>query len=95
MKRMAQLFLDIIQTNGLKVEQIGGIGIGVPGVLDIEKGETLFLPNLPGTWPHVPLRWSSNVRSNRCSGPRLPGSTGATTRKPSTWPTWRAAAPKW
>jgi glucokinase len=37
-------------------EDIGGIGIGVPGVLDLEKGETLFLPNLPGTWPHVPLR---------------------------------------
>jgi glucokinase len=37
-------------------EVIGGIGIGVPGVLDLEKGETLFLPNLPGTWPHVPLR---------------------------------------
>jgi glucokinase len=28
----------------------------VPGVLDLEKGETLFLPNLPGTWPNVPLR---------------------------------------
>jgi glucokinase len=25
-------------------------------VLDLEKGETLFLPNLSGTWPHVPLR---------------------------------------
>jgi glucokinase len=38
----------------MKKEDIGGIGIGVPGVLDLEKGETLFLPNLPGTWPHVP-----------------------------------------
>jgi glucokinase len=37
-------------------EEIGGIGIGVPGTLDLEKGETLFLPNLPGTWPHVPLQ---------------------------------------
>ena len=25
-------------------------------MLDLEKGETLFLPNLPGTWPHPPLR---------------------------------------
>ena len=55
MKRMADLFLQIIQTAGLKKEDIGGIGIGVPGVLDLEKGEMLFLPNLPGTWPHVPL----------------------------------------
>lgn len=55
MKRMAGLFLQIIEWAGLKKEDIGGIGIGVPGVLDLEKGETLFLPNLPGTWPHVPL----------------------------------------
>jgi glucokinase len=39
----------------MKKEDVGGIGIGVPGVLDLEKGETLFLPNLPSTWPHVPL----------------------------------------
>ena len=55
MKRMAGLFLQIIEWAGMKKEDIGGIGIGVPGVLDLEKGETLFLPNLPGTWPHVPL----------------------------------------
>lgn len=56
MQRMADLFLAMIETAGLVTENIGGIGIGVPGVLDLEKGETLFLPNLPGTWPNVPLR---------------------------------------
>ena len=56
MDRMAKLFLQVIQSAGMKKEEIGGIGIGVPGVLDLEKGETLFLPNLPGTWPHVPLQ---------------------------------------
>jgi glucokinase len=56
MKRMAGLFLQVIQSAGMKKEEIGGIGIGVPGFLDLEKGETLFLPNLPGTWPHIPLR---------------------------------------
>ena len=55
MKRMAGLFLQMIEWAGIKKEDIGGIGIGVPGVLDLEKGETLFLPNLPGTWLHVPL----------------------------------------
>lgn len=55
MRRMADLFLQVIQSAGLKKEDIGGIGIGAPGVLDLERGETLFLPNLPGTWPHVPL----------------------------------------
>jgi len=56
MQRMAGLFTDIIHAAGMSPADIGGIGIGVPGVLDLEKGETLFLPNLPGTWPHVPLR---------------------------------------
>lgn len=56
MQRMADLFLQLIQKAGMQKDEIGGIGIGVPGVLDLEKGETLFLPNLPGTWPHVPLR---------------------------------------
>ena len=56
MKRMAELCVQIIQSAGLKKDEIGGIGIGVPGMLDLEKGETLFLPNLSGTWPHVPLR---------------------------------------
>jgi glucokinase len=56
MKRMADLFLQVIQIGGMNKDDIGGVGIGVPGVLDLEKGETLFLPNLPGTWPHVPLQ---------------------------------------
>src|SRR5687767_3946302 len=56
MQRMADLVLETIRSANLTREEIGGIGIGVPGVLDLEKGETLFLPNLPGTWPHVPLQ---------------------------------------
>jgi len=56
MQRMADLFERIIQDAGLSKEDICGIGIGVPGTLDLESGETLLLPNLPGTWPHVPLR---------------------------------------
>lgn len=55
MKRMAGLFLQMIEWAGLKKDDIGGVGIGVPGLLDLEKGETLFLPNLPGTWPNIPL----------------------------------------
>jgi glucokinase len=55
MKRMAGLFPQLIEWAELKKEDIGGVGIGVPGEIDLEKGETLFLPNLPGNWPHVPL----------------------------------------
>jgi len=56
MQRMGQLILDLIASAGVEMRDLGGIGIGVPGVLDLEKGETLFLPNLPGTWPQVPLQ---------------------------------------
>lgn len=56
MQRMADLFDQLLKAAGVQKAEIGGIGVGVPGVLDLEKGETLFLPNLPGTWPHVPLR---------------------------------------
>ncbi len=56
MRRMAALFLELIDAAGMSKSEIAVIGIGVPGVLDLERGETLFLPNLPGTWPHITLR---------------------------------------
>jgi glucokinase len=55
MVRIAALVDSLLEDSGLPKSEIGGIGIGAPGVLDLEKGETVFLPNLPGTWPHVPL----------------------------------------
>lgn len=56
MQRMADLFERIVQDAELDRSEIHGIGIGVPGTLDLDTGETLLLPNLPGNWPHVPLR---------------------------------------
>jgi glucokinase len=38
------------------------VGIGVTGVLDMERGVTLLLPNLPGTWPQIPLRATIEAR---------------------------------
>jgi len=55
-ERMAELIGSVIEDSGVSKSQIGGIGIGVPGVLDLDKGEVVFLPNLPGKWPNVPLR---------------------------------------
>lgn len=54
--RMSNLIKEVIDTSGIPNSEIGGIGIGVPGVLDLESGVVLFLPNLPGTWPNVPLK---------------------------------------
>lgn len=35
--------------------QIKAIGVGAPGLIDVENGVTKFLPNLPGQWRDVPL----------------------------------------
>jgi glucokinase len=56
MARMADVILAAITASGYEKSQVNGVGITAPGVLDLEKGLTLFLPNLPGTWPNVPLR---------------------------------------
>ncbi|MCS7247509.1 MAG: ROK family protein [Anaerolineales bacterium] len=56
MQRMANLILEVIAEGGYTSAQVQGIGVGAPGLLDMEKGETLFLTNFAGNWPHVPLR---------------------------------------
>ncbi|MHB9034309.1 MAG: ROK family protein [Anaerolineae bacterium] len=35
--------------------QPAALGVGLPGLVDIKKGLSLFLPNLPGNWRHVPV----------------------------------------
>ncbi len=56
MQRMSALALQVAQENHLNTAEIGGIGIGLPGLLDLERGTTVFLPNLPGKWPNIPVR---------------------------------------
>lgn len=52
---MGKLVESIVAASGIAPENIGGIGIGVPGEIDMERGVTLFLTNLPGQWRNVPL----------------------------------------
>jgi glucokinase len=54
--RMAGLVDEIAQAGNLKKTRLGGVGVGIPGLLDLEHGLTLFLPNLPGNWRSVPVR---------------------------------------
>ncbi|MGH9845409.1 MAG: ROK family protein [Blastocatellia bacterium] len=54
--RMAELADEVITAAGKQKSEIGGIGVGLPGLLDLEHGLTLFLPNLPGQWRSVPVR---------------------------------------
>jgi glucokinase len=52
---MGTLVQSVISASGIAPENIGGIGIGVPGELDMERGVTLFLTNLPGQWRNIPV----------------------------------------
>lgn len=63
MARMADLIESSLAAHGLVKTAIGAVGVTAPGVLDLEKGTTLFLPNLPGTWPNVPLRDTIQART--------------------------------
>jgi glucokinase len=42
------------------------IGMGVPGLVDLENGRTRFLPNFPGHWPDVP---AAGILSTRLGCP--------------------------
>ena len=44
-----------IITAGLNKKQISGVGVGLPGLVDYEKGIVRFLPNIPG-WRGVHLK---------------------------------------
>ena len=55
MERIAALVNRLAVESGIDCTSLASIGIGVPGVVDLEKGQTIFLPNLPGTWRNIPL----------------------------------------
>ncbi len=63
MERMADLIRTVVTASQAPIE---GVGIGVPGVLDLEQGTVVFLPNLPDRWENVPL---SATISNRVGLP--------------------------
>lgn len=53
----------IIKNNALKKNNILGIGLGLPGPIDIEKGIVHFFPNIPG-WKEVNLKKILNKKLN-------------------------------
>ncbi len=44
----------MMAANGLNRNNVGGVGIGLPGLIDYAQGMVGFLPNIPG-WRNVPL----------------------------------------
>jgi glucokinase len=55
LKRISELVLDLVTRKDLKIEQIKGLGLSVPGMIDLETNTALFLPNLIGGWRNVPV----------------------------------------
>jgi glucokinase len=53
LRRVADLVLDL----GAGADgKLAALGMGVPGLVDLEAGITRFFPNLPTNWRNVPVR---------------------------------------
>lgn len=55
LKRMADLISHLTKASEVRQEEIGGVGISAPGMIDLETNTTLFSPNLYGEWRGVPV----------------------------------------
>lgn len=55
-QRIVRLIGELIRADGVSLQDIRGVGIGVPGTPDLETGVIQILPNLPGQWLDVPLK---------------------------------------
>ena len=53
-ERIRRLIAELLRSVP-KGGTVVGIGLAVPGVIDMPSGTVLFLPNLPGGWSNVPL----------------------------------------
>lgn len=54
LQRMADNIRELLLKAGAAAEEVEVMGMGVPGLLDIEKGISLFSPNFP-KWENVPI----------------------------------------
>jgi len=53
-ERLAGSVRQAAREAGVEVSEVGGVGVGAPGVMNRAEGMVLFSPNLPG-WDDVPL----------------------------------------
>ena len=53
--RIADVVRDVCRDAGLSLETVTGVGLGVPGTLDFERGLMLVMANLPGEWYEKPI----------------------------------------
>jgi len=53
-KRIIEIIHQVIDTSGLEKEKIKGLGVGISGIVDHQKGICLFCPNIKG-WENIPV----------------------------------------
>lgn len=58
---MCDAIKDLAERHGRKQQAISGIGIGVPGIIDMERGMVRESPNLPG-WHDFPVQQTIEQR---------------------------------
>ncbi len=54
LQRIGDTIQEALDAAGVRADQLGGIGIGSPGPLDLEQGTVVHAPNLG--WTDVPVR---------------------------------------
>jgi len=54
-QRLTNTISEVLEKTDIPRDKIKGIGIGISGLIDSQKGVSLFCPNLPG-WENVPLK---------------------------------------
>jgi len=55
LNRMAGLISRLIDQSQVSKDEIGGLGISAPGMINLETNTTLFLPNLFSEWRNIPV----------------------------------------
>ena len=64
LERMAEAIREALAEAGVRPEQLGGIGVGCPGPLDLDRGVILTAPNLG--WKNVAIK-DSLEKAFKCS----------------------------
>jgi glucokinase len=53
--RIAELVEKLISQSGLGGNEIGGLGISAPGIIDLATNTTVFMTNLHSRWRQIPV----------------------------------------
>ena len=55
LKQIAEVVRKICQKADVPLNEVSGVGVGMPATFDFAKGQTLLLPNISGDWWSKPV----------------------------------------